>query len=257
MNTTRLPGSFEYLVSTSIFEGPLDLLLELIERAELDITTLSLAKVTDQFLEHIKNLPDRNANEVSGFLVMAARLVQIKSAALLPRPPVIEKENEEDNGEALVRQLLEYKKYKTIATLLEDREKSGMRSYLRLSTPVVHFDPRVDLDDFDLDDLARMASEIFNLSNNMLPLDDVVSFSRITIREKIEIILNRLKQKQAILFSSLLEKRSRVDLVVTFLAVLELIKQNVLDVSQESTFSDILICPNAASIEKNDLEIEF
>ncbi|MEM5776246.1 MAG: segregation/condensation protein A, partial [Anaerolineaceae bacterium] len=101
MNTTRLPGTSEYVVSTSIFEGPLDLLLELIERAELDITALSIAKVTDQFLEHIKNLTDRTAEEVSSFLVMAARLVQIKSAALLPRPPAIEKETEEDAGEAL------------------------------------------------------------------------------------------------------------------------------------------------------------
>ncbi len=257
MNTARLPGTSEYVVSTSIFEGPLDLLLELIERAELDITTLSIAKVTDQFLEHIKNLTDRTADEVSSFLVMAARLVQIKSAALLPRPPSIEKELEEDTGEALVRQLLEYKKYKAVAAVLEEREKSGMRSYLRLNAPVVHFEAHLDLDDFNLTDLAHLAEEIFNLNQNALPLETVVSFPRLTIRDKITQILEGLKTKQALSFFSLLEHRTRVDMVVTFLAVLELIKQHILEVTQENTFSDIVISPTTMLEDDKVLEVEF
>src|SRR5512142_2951374 len=105
-----------YRVNTPIYEGPLDLLLQLIERAELDITTLALAQVTDQYLAHLKeiqkeNASGQNAAEVSGFLVIAARLLQIKSAALLPRMPVeAGEEEEEDPGEALARQLVTYKR---------------------------------------------------------------------------------------------------------------------------------------------------
>lgn len=252
-----MSGNSEYVVSTPVYEGPLDLLLELIEKAELDITTFSLAKVTDQFLEYIKNMPERNADEVSSFLVVAARLIQIKSAALLPRPPQTEKETDIDAGEELVRQLLEYKKYKTIAALLEEREKSGMRTYLRLSAPAVHFDPRLDLEEFKLDDLAHLAFEIFNLRQNLLPIETVVSFPRLTIKEKIAVILDELKRKRAVTFFSLLRNRTRVEIVVTFLAVLELIKQNILDVSQTDTFSDILISPNAGQMENREMEIEF
>ena len=89
-----------YKVSTPVYEGPLDLLLQLIERAELDITKLALAEVTEQYLEHLRSLQERAAQEVSAFLVVAARLLQIKSEALLPRPPVREA-GEEDPAEAL------------------------------------------------------------------------------------------------------------------------------------------------------------
>jgi len=114
-----------YQVATPVYEGPLDLLLQLIERAELDITKLALAQVTEQYLEYMRRLPDRAAEEVSAFLVIAARLLQIKSEALLPRPPARES-GEEDPGEALARQLLAYKRYKEIADILAQKEISGL-----------------------------------------------------------------------------------------------------------------------------------
>ena len=86
-NTFQSPT---YTVTTPVYEGPMDLLLQLIERAELDITRLALAQVTDQYLEHLRNLENRPADEVSAFIVMASRLIQIKSEALLPRPPARE-----------------------------------------------------------------------------------------------------------------------------------------------------------------------
>jgi segregation and condensation protein A len=108
------PQVGDYKVATPVYEGPLDLLLQLIEHAELDITKLALALVTDQYLSRLRDLQERAAEEVSAFLVIAARLLQIKSEALLPRPPVREA-GEEDPGEALARQLLAYKRYKEIA----------------------------------------------------------------------------------------------------------------------------------------------
>jgi segregation and condensation protein A len=100
-----------YKVHTPVYEGPLDLLLNLIERAELDITALSLAMVTDQYLDYIHGLEQKDADEISAFLVIAARLLQIKSEALLPRP-VVREPGEEDLGQSLVDQLRLYKRFK-------------------------------------------------------------------------------------------------------------------------------------------------
>jgi segregation and condensation protein A len=124
-----------YTVDTPVYHGPLDLLLTLIERAELDITRLALAQVTDQYLRHIRALENAQAEEVSAFLVIAAKLIQIKSEVLLPRPPAREV-GEEDPGEALIRQLIIYKKYKEIGLLLAGREAAGLKTYLRLAQPV-------------------------------------------------------------------------------------------------------------------------
>ena len=116
-----------YKVQTPVYEGPLDLLLSLIERAELDITTVSLASVTDQYLEHLRNVDQQKPDEISSFLVIATKLVQIKSEALLPRPPEREP-GEEDPGEALVEQLKLYKRYKEIAVWMEERQTKNLRT---------------------------------------------------------------------------------------------------------------------------------
>jgi segregation and condensation protein A len=106
---TQFQDGSLYQVITPVYEGPLDLLLHLIERAELDITKLALAEVTDQFLEHLGQIQEQKAEEVSAFIVIASRLVQIKSEVLLPRPPIREP-GEEDPGEALAQQLIAYKR---------------------------------------------------------------------------------------------------------------------------------------------------
>ena len=118
-----------YTVQLPVFEGPLDLLLELIERAEFDITKISLARVTNQYLAYLKQIQEYQLEDLASFLVIAARLVQIKSEALLPRPPMREP-GEEDPGDALARQLIAYKRYKQVAVLLSEREKAGLKTFL-------------------------------------------------------------------------------------------------------------------------------
>ena len=180
-----------YTVATPIYEGPLDLLLQLIERAELDITSLALSQVTDQYLEHLHGLQDRAADEVSAFLVVAAKLLQIKSEALLPRPPLRE-EGEEDLGEALARQLIAYKRYKQIAIWLAERNDADLRTYLRLAPP-----PKVegvlDLNGIDMEDLLAVAQAAFAALDLRKPLSTVVAAPRVTIREKISLISRFLK----------------------------------------------------------------
>ncbi len=246
----------EYKVVTPVFEGPLDLLLQLIEQAELDITKLALAQVTDQYLEHIQNMPNQEPEEVSAFLVIAAKLLQIKSEALLPRPPSRE-EGEEDPGEALARQLLAYKKFKEIADTLEQRESDGLRSYLRLAAPP-KVQEKVDFGEFSLEDLFSLAEEVFSQIDDRPVLGTVVSVPRVTIREKIDHIVHTLQNQPQSSFSQILgEQRTRLDIVVTFIAMLELIKRHFVRASQDNLFSEITLEPANGWDEEVDFELEF
>ena len=244
-----------YTVTIPVYEGPLDLLLQLIERSELDITAVSLAMVTDQYLTYIHhmNVP---ADEISAFLVMATRLLQIKSEALLPRQPVREV-GEEDLGDALARQLRIYKRFKELSNWLDDRETHHLRTYLRVAPP-----PKVegglDLSNITLLDLMAAAEDIFNEEAGKQVLATVLSAPRITIREKIALISERLAKNRNTSFNGLLgQKPTRLEVVVTFLALLELIKRYHVSALQESLFSDIQIQKLEDWGTDEELEIEF
>lgn len=245
-----------YNVNTPIYEGPLDLLLQLIERAELDITRLALAQVTDQYLTHLHNLQDRAAEEVSAFLVIAAKLLQIKSEVLLPRPPVRE-EGEEDPGEALARQLLAYKRYKEIANLLALREAAGMRTFLRLAPPP-KVEGMVDLTGLNIADLVSAARSAFAQADTRHPLGSVVTAPRVTIREKITLITRFLRQNGRATFQRLFSGRpTHLDIVVTFLAMLELVKRHLILAEQGQLFGEIEIQPSGLLEEDETFELEF
>jgi segregation and condensation protein A len=245
-----------YQVNTPVYEGPLDLLLKLIEHAELDITQLALATVTDQYLEYLHKLPSQDPAEVSAFLVIAARLLQIKSNALLPRPSILPQTQEEDPGEALVRQLLEYKRFKELASTLETRETAGTRTFLRVVPPSLPFEPRLDLSTLSLDDLVQTARQIF-FKSKPPALGNVLTRPRVTIREKIHAILSAVKNASTTTFRSVLLTRSRAEIVITFLAMLELIKRHIIDVQQNALFDDIYLQPMENFDEDQELELEF
>lgn len=248
-----------YRVNTPVYEGPLDLLLELIERAELDITTLALAQVTDQYLAYLKTLTERNAAEVSAFLIIATRLVQIKSAALLPRPSIDAPTHEEDPGEALARQLILYKRFKELAGNLNDRDARGLRTYLRVAPPPIRYEARLDLSGVGLHDLMLAARAIF-INQPVLPdLSQVVSRPRVTIREKIHAILTTLKRIGETTFRSLfLSRPDRVETIVTFLALLELVKRRIIIAQQENLFGDIQIQSSGeGEVDEAQVESEF
>ena len=170
-----------YSVQTPVYEGPLDLLLDLIEHAELDITTVSLAAVTEQYLEYLHELEEAHADEISAFLVIAAKLVQIKSEALLPRPPSREP-GEEDVGAALVEQLKLYKRFKEIAKVLDERKDQNLRTYLRLAPPP-KVEGKLDLSNITLADLIEAAKEVYAKEVEKQSLGTVISAPKVTIRE--------------------------------------------------------------------------
>ena len=249
-----LGRQLNYTVQTPVYEGPLDLLLDLIERAELDITAVSLALVTDQYLAYINSTEELNADEISAFLVIAAKLLQIKSEALLPRPPAREA-GEEDAGQALVDQLKLYKRFKEIGGWMNERQDANMRTYLRIAPPP-KVEPKLDLSNLTLEKLVMAAESAFAKGRAKEPLGTVIAPPRVTIREKIDMISKIMKDVQRSTFRALVtDGASRLEIVVTFLAMLELIKRYRLDAHQEGLFSDIEI--NRAEDWKDDEELEL
>jgi segregation and condensation protein A len=264
-----------YTVLTTVYEGPLDLLLQLIERAELDITSLALAQVTDQYLEHLHHLTEGGTEsalytgDVSAFLVIAARLIQIKSEALLPRPPIREI-GVEDAGEALAKQLVTYKRFKEMSEILGRREAAGLRTYPHLA-PLPPIEGNLDLSGLTLVDLLTAAQLAFTQIDPRPSLSSVVAPPRITIREKIHLIASYLRRYRHASFDQLvgqslaavvgeggqLHVLSRLDIVVTFLAMLELVKRSMIEAQQEHLFGKIELEPTESFAENVTFELEF
>jgi len=251
-----LGRQLNYTVHTPVYDGPLDLLLNLIERAELDITAVSLAMVTDQYLVYINSLEQINADEISAFLVIASKLLQIKSEALLPRPPVREP-GEEDLGRSLVDQLRLYKRYKEIGGWLYAQQEANLRTYLRIAPPP-KVEPKLDMSNLTLGQLVAAAEEAFRKEKDKKPLADVIAPPRVTIREKIDLISKLLKDVQRSTFRNLLDQgASRLEIVVTFLALLELVKRYRVAAHQEGLFSEIEFERMEEWGDDEEIELEF
>ncbi len=231
------PGS-DYTIHTEIYDGPLDLLLDLISKAELDITRFSLAKVTDQYLAHLEKIQQTSAVEVSGFLVVAAKLIQIKSEALLPRPPERE-EGEEDPAEALARQLRIYREIKKTAGWLKTREEEGLHTYIRLAPPPV-IDEELDLEGVSIRDLVELLKALYRFEEEAAPITSVVAIPKVTIKKKIQDLIRHLRIDKHLSFRRLLPKGyDRIEAIVLFLAILELVKQQYVTAEQGELFTDI------------------
>lgn len=233
-----------YEVELPVFQGPLDLLLHLIERQELDISVVSLARVTEQYLQYLARAEHVDAAALADFLAIAARLVWIKSRLLLPQPPVEEKteDEEEDPGESLARQLRVYKQFKMVAEALRLREQQGLRCYVRLATsPTI--ERRLDMTGLTVLDLA-MAMQRVLAETPIVMEEEMVRPFLVTIHDKIALACRLLQQQPALKFRCLLAQAiDRVDVVVSLLAVLELVKRRQIIVEQPELFGEILIRP--------------
>lgn len=236
-----------YTVQLPVFEGPLDLLLRLIEQRELDITAVSLALVTDQYLEHVRAMEQRDPAQISEFLVVAARLLLIKSRALLPRSQeTTAATEEEDVGEQLARQLREYQQFKRVAEALRQIEAEGLHSYGRIAPPPLPAPaangekPRLE---HTISDMVAAVTRRLQLA---LSLDEQpVAIPRpreLTVAEVAGRVLDLLRSQRYVVFEDLLGLAiRRSEVIVTLWAVLELWKQQKIDVEQEQLFGPIVI----------------
>lgn len=226
-------------VRLPVFEGPLDLLLQLIEREELDVTAVSLAQVTGQYLATIEEMGRRGLPDLTAFLVVAARLVLIKSRVLLPGYRAAGDESE-DVAADLVRRLEVYRRFKEAARELERREAEGLRAYVRVNPPrtaVTWF----DLEGVVLEGLLAAAQEALD-ALPASPVEEVITPVTVTVADQIACIQERLAWQRRVRFQAVLsEAATRVEVIVTLLALLELLKQDRVRVWQEGLFGPIFI----------------
>lgn len=237
-----------YPVRLPVFEGPLELLLHLIEREELDITAVSLVAVTESYLQALEQMEEIEPGALAEFLVVAAKLLYIKSCNLLPRP-TSEEDDEEDPGQALVRQLLEYRRFKQVAAGLRAREEAGLRVFVRLAPPPA-LERKLDPNDLTADRLAAAVHRALARMPSQPPPPKVHTYE-ITLADAMGRLRGRLHQamsrKQVVYFSTLLaESRTRREVVLLFLAVLEMFKQREIWVEQEEVFGEIILRPTEA-----------
>ncbi len=224
-----------YEIRVEKFEGPLDLLLRLIEREELDITTVALAKVTDQYIAHLQALPEIPAEELADFLVVAARLLYLKSKMLLP---LLHWGEEEEDGD-LERRLRMYKEYVEAARNVQAILSKRRHTYVREKPPVeaLGFAPPKDLT------AARMAELFRDVLCRLVPVvkpPEGVIEKTVSIHEKIRHIQDLIAGHTRVSFRSVLEKaETRAEVIVSFLALLELVKQRHVAVRQPAHFGEI------------------
>jgi len=233
-----------YVVHLANSEGPLDLLLHLIRREEMNIYDIPIARITEQYLAAIQDLADLDIDRASEFLVMAATLLGIKSRMLLPKPPrtladeALPEEEEEDPREELVRQLVAYSQFKAVAEQLRGLEQEMLRVYTRGLFVEEPRGPR-PLEGLSLEDLVRAFQEVLKEEWNWRE----VPREEIPLREKVREIRFRLARSPGgVRFRELFSRGgSRLEVVVTFLALLELMRRRQVRVVQERLFGEIMI----------------
>lgn len=254
---TELP----YQVRIEQFEGPLDLLLHLIKKNEINIYDIPIALIAQQYLEYIEAMKDLNLNVAGDFLVMAATLLQIKSKMLLPADEAaLDEEDGPDPREELVRRLLEYKTYKEAANRLDGQEKMWREIFSREQAPTepVETDETL-LENVSLFDLVDALQEILNRNPGKKLIE--IMPDNLTVRERMNVILELLEGKDSVSFVDLFEQTShRLVVIVTFLAMLELIRLRVARVFQAEAFGPILVSrafslvPDPAELDDVDVE---
>lgn len=239
-------------VKLEVFEGPLDLLLHLIDKNKIDVYDIPIAEITEQYLDYIRKMPTEDMNVMSEFLVMAATLLDIKCKMLLPRE-VNEEGEEEDPRAELVERLLEYKMYKYMAYELKDRQMDAGQVLYRvknLPKEVASYRPPLNYEELLGDLTLNKLQDIFQsmLKRQEDKIDPVRSnFGKIEKDEidmdaKMEYIEDYVRSHRTFSFRSLLEKQhSKVEIIVTFMVILEMMKLGRIGITQENLFDDIQI----------------
>lgn len=235
----------EYKVKFEVFEGPLDLLLYLIKKDEVDIYEVNLTKIATQFIEYIELMRMLDLEVAGEFLVMASTLMYIKSRELLPKEQQVKPEEEEDDEDPrweLIRQLVEYKKFKDAAAQLQHLEVAQENTYARIPGKVeFEREPEATREDLSIFDLLNAVNGILKRFNEREPAREIFE-DKWSVSEKIEMVRNLLAQKTRVRFSELFNTAmTRTEVVVTFLAMLELVKLKQVHILQPEDFGEIEI----------------
>ena len=237
-------------VKLEVFEGPLDLLLHLIEKNKVDIYDIPIVEITKQYLDYVKELPKDDLNTVSEFMVMAATLLDIKCKMLLPKVETEEGEEEDPRAE-LVQKLLEYKMYKYMSYELKDMQMDGEKYLYKQPTipdEVKNYKPPIDYTELLGETTLSNLNEIFNaclkrIEDKVDPIRSnfgKIEKEEVDINQKQDYIASYITSHKKCSFRNLLsEQRTKMEVIVTFLVILELIKTGNVEVCQSENFGDI------------------
>ncbi|MGA9226630.1 MAG: segregation/condensation protein A [Mesobacillus sp.] len=241
----------QYNVKIEAFEGPLDLLLHLINRLEIDIYDIPVAKITEQYLVYIHAMKEFQLDVASEYLVMAATLLAIKSKMLLPKheeelDDEFEFEQEEDPRNELVERLIEYKKFKEAASDLKSLEQERGLMYTKPPSDLTEYAKEIKTENTDLDislyDMLGAFQKLLRRKKLQKPMSTKIARQEISIEKRMDEIIHFLKASSTrTSFNDLFPDFDRVHIVVTFLAILELIKRKEIDVQQEQNFAEIFM----------------
>lgn len=231
-----------YDIHLNQFEGPLDLLLHLIRKAEIDIKDIFVSEITEQYLEYMQQLPELDMDMASNFLTIAATLIYIKSHSLLPAPP--SQDEEEDPRELFIRQLSEYKAFKEISEKMKMMEDVAKGVYYKLPEEHPLPQPLLDLGNIVTENLfeamLQVLQRVSSRAGRPAPRDIVLQ--GFTIPERINYVLEVLRSRTRVEFQELFEaSATKMEVIVTFLALLEMIQQCKVGIEQTGHLSEIYI----------------
>lgn len=235
----------DYQVRLEIFEGPLDLLLHLISKAKINIEDISISEITSQYMDYLSQMQSLDIDIASEFMVMAATLLHIKSCKLLPKPAQQQEEQDVDPQQQLIQRLKEYKKYKDAAEWLHERYMVYSERYSKLPEEVVDAGEDIKFSNVTKQDIAQAMMDVLRRKNSSQQVQPVVRNIKpepISLHDRINQLVAVLVRRGRVLFSQLISKKfSRLYIIVTFLALLEMVNKGWIAVQQSRPFSDILI----------------
>ena len=223
------------------FEGPLDLLLHLIKESNIDIFDIKVVEITDKYLEYINREKELNINVSSSYLVMAAELMYLKSKSLLPSTNKEEESEEEITRENLINKLLEYKKYKELTPRFKELEEERRKIYIKGPEKISDFRENNYDGEASVEDLLSAFKKFLERKDQEKPLETTITSKEYSVRERKSGIRNILKTRGRAYLEELFEEYNRAYAVVTFLSVLEMVKEKDVIIKQDKNFDKILV----------------
>ncbi len=233
----------DYCFTIDKFCGPLDLLLHLIKQSNIDIYDIKIEEITNQYLDYIKKMEQLNLNIASSYLIMAAELIEIKASMLLPKPEISEDEYEEDPKDRLIKRLIEYQNYKEVTSKFHELEIERQKYYTKKSSDVSEYKINPILpDDIDLSDLIKAFEQFLNRKENNKPLNTKITTKEYSIAKRSKEIKDFVSKNKKVNFIDLFDIKTKSYVIITFLAILVLAKNNELKITQENNFDNIILC---------------
>lgn len=233
----------DYKITINDFEGPMDLLLHLVKKENIDIFNLNIESITEQYLNYIREAEELNLDIASEYLVLAAELIEIKSSSLLPKKQTLEDEYEEDPREKLIQRLIEYQKYKEIIPNLKELEEDRKNFYSKAPSSLKDYEENVSINygDLSMDLLMQAFQKFLERKEDEKPLNTKITKKEYSISVRSKEIKNVLMKKKKVNFEELFEIVTKDYVVVTFLSILSMAKKGELLITQDDNFSNITL----------------